>query len=728
MPQLLLRTPNTPDMKKAYPAMLGAFAALSVMITPSYAADSAWAVDAAGTWITPGNWTAGVPGIAAGTDSTDIATFSFTLSAARDVTVDANRNIGGITFGNTSAFGYTLKTGAIRLSSGGVIQNTASTGAHTDTISSAIAIQGASGATASFTSNAPSATAARLLISGGVSGVATENNTTTLTLNGSSAATNPTSGAATVSGAITDGTAGGKVAVVKDGNGDWQFLSTGNTFSGGLTLNSGRLVAHNNSLGSGTVTINGGVLAANSGNFRSWNNAFVIGGDFQLGATGGPGASAMLGTMDLGAATRTISTGGVTTTGQQIQAVISGASGTGLTRALGVGSTEKITLNGLNTYDGTTTINSGTLVAVTEAASSQSMTTNTTTGTNTQVTVADTSGLAVGQVITGTGIPVGTMIASITNGTTFVMTQAATVAATNTGSFLAADGLGAGGAVVMANVASAALVLKGSGAVAIGSLSGGGTTGGDVALGTGTLTMGSDNTDKTYSGVLSGGAGIIKVGSGSQTFDRGNVYTGGTTISAGALLVSNTSGSGTGAGAVVANGGTLGGIGGSISGATTINANATLAPGTTAGTVGLLNFGSTLSLSNADSKVTFDIATGVRGTDYDAVNVAGALTYDGDFTLAVATLLPDDTSYDLFALTGAPAGSFDTVAFSGGAYTAPFTNNGGVWTATQGAQTLSFNQATGDLTVAAVPEPSTGMMLISALGFSLLLRRRSRGV
>jgi hypothetical protein len=237
-------------------------------------------------------------------------------------------------------------------------------------------------------------------------------------------------------------------------------------------------------------------------------------------------------------------------------------------------------------------------------------------------------------------------------------------------------------------------------------------------------------------------ASVIKTGSGTLTLTSGNsnsaagtpgaFITGTFTINEGTVLINSTpaGASGTGAGAVTVNGatginkGTLGGSGGTISGATTINANATLAPGTSAGTAGLLTFGNTLSLSNADSKVTFDIATGVRGVAYDAVNVTGQLTYGGDFILAVAAPLTNGV-YDLLALTGTPTGNFDTVAFSGPAYNGSFTTGGGgVWTATQGAQTLSFDQSSGDLTV--VPEPSTGMMLISALGFGLLLRRRSR--
>jgi autotransporter-associated beta strand protein len=248
----------------------------------------------------------------------------------------------------------------------------------------------------------------------------------------------------------------------------------------------------------------------------------------------------------------------------------------------------------------------------------------------------------------------------------------------------------------------------------------------DITLSGGTVKLEAVNTGRnlTLNGLIDGAGAVSKTGTGAVTLTGANTYLGGTTVTAGTLLVSNTTGSGTGAGAVVANGGTLGGVGGTISGATTINANATLAPGTTAGTVGLLSFGSTLSLSNVDSKATFDIATGARGVDYDAVDLTGQLTYGGDFTLAIAAPIANGT-YDLFSLTGGQTGNFDTVAFSGGIYTATFSRIGEVWTAVDGGgQTFSFDESSGDLLV--VPEPSTGLMLMSAMGFSLLLRRRSR--
>ena len=150
----------------------------------THAASDSWNVDASGVWTNAANWAGGnIPGIITGTTNMDVATFSLTLTAARTNTVDANRNLGGITFGNTSANAYTLSGGNLILSSGGVIQTLAGAGAHDDTISSAIKIAG-NGGSANFRNDA--ATGTGLLIKGAVSGSSTAGNTTILTLDGSS--------------------------------------------------------------------------------------------------------------------------------------------------------------------------------------------------------------------------------------------------------------------------------------------------------------------------------------------------------------------------------------------------------------------------------------------------------------------------------------------------------------------------------------------------------------
>ena len=322
-------------------SVLLALAAGAVLVPHARAADSSWAGNYAGNWIASGNWTNGVPGSNSTTTSTDIATFGFTLaSTGKTVTVDTARNIGGITFSNTSAFGYTLSGGTLILSNGGVIQTAATNGAHTDTISTGITLAG----NATFTADATNASS--LLSIGAVTGSATASNTATLTLNGSN------TGANAITGIIGNGAGGGKLAIVKSDAGTWR-LSGVNTFTGGLTLNSGTLQLGDNAAlgGAGSVfTINGGTIDVTTARTTTNNNAQNWNGDFTFNGTNtlnlGTGAVAMN-------ATRTVTVNASTLT---VGGVISG-SGFGLTKA-GAGT---LTLSGANTFTGPVTINSGTL-------------------------------------------------------------------------------------------------------------------------------------------------------------------------------------------------------------------------------------------------------------------------------------------------------------------------------------------------------------------------------
>ncbi|MDH4987640.1 autotransporter domain-containing protein [Aminobacter anthyllidis] len=113
----------------------------------------------------------------------------------------------------------------------------------------------------------------------------------------------------------------------------------------------------------------------------------------------------------------------------------------------------------------------------------------------------------------------------------------------------------------------------------IGSLAGSGT----VDLGSATLTTGNDNKSTTFSGVISGSGKLVKSGSGTQTLTGANLYSGGTIVDAGTLIV----GVG-GAGAIqswveVKSGARLGGSG-TIGGDVTVAVGATHGAGNSIGT------------------------------------------------------------------------------------------------------------------------------------------------
>src|SRR5207253_1112480 len=106
--------------------------------------------------------------------------------------------------------------------------------------------------------------------------------------------------------------------------------------------------------------------------------------------------------------------------------------------------------------------------------------------------------------------------------------------------------------------------------------------GGEVILGGKSLVVGSNNLDTVFGGQIQEHGSVTKTGTGTLRLSGANTYAGGTTVSAGNLVINNTSGSGTGTGALNVNAGTLAGKG-IISGAVTIGAGAgngaVLAPG-----------------------------------------------------------------------------------------------------------------------------------------------------
>src|SRR6266480_1608828 len=149
--------------------------------------------------------------------------------------------------------------------------------------------------------------------------------------------------------------------------------------------------------------------------------------------------------------------------------------------------------------------------------------------------------------------------------------------------------------------------------VATGSIQGNGL----VFLGALNLTVGRNNLDTIFSGSIQdggrfGGSGgsLTKVGTGTIVLRNSNTFTGGTTIKQrGKLLVNNTSGSGTGTGAVQVNAGTLGGKG-TIAGDVTVGdgsgRGAALSPGETAVRRGTLTIQSTLTF-NSDASYNFGL-------------------------------------------------------------------------------------------------------------------------
>lgn len=168
---------------------------------------------------------------------------------------------------------------------------------------------------------------------------------------------------------------------------------------------------------------------------------------------------------------------------------------------------------------------------------------------------------------------------------------------------------------------------------------------------------GANAADLTVSSIVSGhfgGEKITKSGAGTLVLSGNNTYTGGTTVSAGTLLLMNAAGSGAGTGATtVATGATLGGTG-TASGVVTVSG--TLAPGSGIGT---LSTGA-LTLA-AGSSAAFEVATSTGLAD--AVHVTGDVTLGGG-ALNLTDLAPGvaTSKITLITYTGALTGTFNGLA------------------------------------------------------------------
>ncbi len=168
--------------------------------------------------------------------------------------------------------------------------------------------------------------------------------------------------------------------------------------------------------------------------------------------------------------------------------------------------------------------------------------------------------------------------------------------------------------------------------------------------------IGANNEDSFFEGLISGYS-ISKVGTGTLVLNNANTYSGGTTISNGAIMVLNTTGSATGRGPVnIQDAGTLSGTG-IVSGATFVKAGGQIAPGYRA--YGTLSFNSNVSFAE-NSIMAVDLNK--TNQTYDQITVGGTLIYGG--TLKINIIDPEALeSGDAFTLFDANyySGSFSEI-------------------------------------------------------------------
>ena len=253
-------------------AILAAAACLGSGTSAHAQVTRTWSTFSNSAWSNTANWAGGVAAGALGTTTnTDTALLSASLTTTQNIIVGTNRNIQSLTIdgGSANTSAWQLLIGNFWLTSGGTIQLTGSGGARTDRVVIPLLLLGNN---ASYTFANNSSLSTRLLqIEGSVTGQSTTGNTTTIYLDGSNTGDNRFRPSA-----ISGGTNGGGLAIVKQGGGTWSWTA------GGGSLVAGSFIP---------VTINEGRLAGNQviSAPRSLTLANVAGAEYQFPGGGGWG-------------------------------------------------------------------------------------------------------------------------------------------------------------------------------------------------------------------------------------------------------------------------------------------------------------------------------------------------------------------------------------------------------------------------------------------------------
>jgi autotransporter-associated beta strand protein len=415
-------------------------------------------------------------------------------AGALSTQLDANYSIASLIFDTSTTSSATTPITSVSLNTNGYTLTIGTSGlivSSTDISSTTITGSGAGiliGGNQNWDNNNNSFP---LTINTGVNGAAASG-TYTLNLNGTG------TGGVIFNNAIGDGSAGGKLALSINQVGTTQ-LNASSTFTGGTTILSGTVqIGASGALGTGSVQVAEDTTAS-----------LLINGSYTL--------------------SNTITTGAISSGVATIGSIANGnAVFSGLIVEQGSTTISQVATTGTNALSITGGINSSNLGVITTFAGPGTI--------NVSGGAIANGGYYQGIAVTG-----GTLNLSAPSTYTGSTNISGGIVNVGVGTVGTTSGpLGVGSAVILANSSSAALNLNNFN-VSIGSLTGGGASGGNITLGSGNLTIGTDNTSPAaYSGNITGTGGIIKTGTGTLTLSGSDSFSTTTTINGGTLALGST--------------------------------------------------------------------------------------------------------------------------------------------------------------------------------------------
>lgn len=479
------------------------------------------------------------------------------------VTGDNDFIVNGVISDGTTSSGL-IKTGLGTLYLGGANTYTGTT----DILNGPLVVDGALGAGAVNLGDTITTSNAASLLFGTVSGNTIANtinvragSTGLLTLGGqNTSGINIFSGPINLSHLLTvtaatggevefTGIISGAFGLTKTGGGTVR-LSNANTFSGLTTVSAGTLAyGVSDALGSGGITINGGILDLGVDHSDTVGTVTLTSGSIT-----GSGTSTLTSNANYAVSSGSIS-------------VILGGS-VGLTKT----TTGVVTLSGANIYTGATTISTGTLRLGTDNSVSAASAVTVSSGAIFDLNDFDD---AIGSLAGAGSVTLGSGTLSVganNSSTTFsgIISGSGGVTKTGSGIFTLSGANTYTGATSIDNgtltlgaanvISDTSAVTVGGGATfnlnskseTVGSLAGAGS----VLLGTATLNAGTDNSSTAFSGAISGTGGFVKSGTGTLTLSGTNTFTGTVTLNAGTVILSGSNGSAANATSFTLNSGT----------------------------------------------------------------------------------------------------------------------------------------------------------------------------